>query len=176
MAAPRFAPVPAAEQVRTYESPEHVPESWVPERPADIEGRQPVGTHLGYQGPDQGYVMTLAGIIEPKVKVQYGEVVADALKGCSLIALRRASLYGRAPVIHDLTLALTIWGFLDDNPPADLVATRKKLFEGVRNTLHHYGEGRAIADMVPEQTLKMTPQQVSGRMPHDWKELTGVTK
>jgi hypothetical protein len=91
-----------------------------------------------------------------------------------LIALRRASLYGRAPVIHDLTLALTIWGFLDDNPPADLVERRKKLFEGVRNTLHHYGEGRVIADMVPESTLKMTPQQVSQRMPSDWKELTGA--
>jgi hypothetical protein len=174
MAAPRFAPVPSAEQVRTYESPEHVPDSWTPSRPTDIEGRQPTGAHLGYQGPDQGYVMTLAAVMEPHVKVQFGENVADALKGCSLVALRRASLYGRAPVIHDLKIALTIWGFLDDNPPADLIATRRPLFEGVRNTLHHYGDGREIADMVPEETLRMTPDAVAARMPAAWRELTGA--
>jgi hypothetical protein len=118
--------------------------------------------------------MTLAAIMHDQVKVQPGEVVADALKGCSLIALRRASLYGRAPVIHDLVIALTIWGFLDDAAPADLVSTRQSLFEGVRNTLHHYGAGRTIADMVPEETLRMTPQQVATQMPSAWKELTGA--
>jgi hypothetical protein len=176
MAAPRFAPVPSAEKVRSYESPEHVPDSWMPSRPTDIEGRQPAGSHLGYQGPDQGYVMTLAAVMESHVCVQPGENVDDALKGCSLIALRRASLYGRAPVIHDLTIALTIWGYLDANPPAELVATRQPLFEGVRNTLHHYGSGREIADMVPEATLQMTPVAVAARMPDAWRELTGVTQ
>jgi hypothetical protein len=174
MAAPRFAPTPSAETVRTYESPEHVPESWTPTRPTDIEGRQPVGVHLGYQGPDQGYVMTLASIMRSQVRVQPGEDVEDALKGCSLIALRRASLYGRAPVIHDLTIALTIWGYLDENPPSEQVQTRQPLFEGVRNTLHHYGDGRTIADMVPEATLRMMPNEVLRQMPHAWKELTGV--
>ena len=176
MAAPRFSPVPSAEKVRTYESPEHVPEPWTSSRPSDIEGRQPSGTHLGYQGPDQGYVMTLAAIMEPHLKVHAGEVVTDALKGCSLIALRRASLYGRAPVIHDLKLALTIWGFLDDNPPSDLLATRRDLFEGVRNTLHHYGAGRSIADLVPEATLRMTPEAAAAQMPASWRELTGATQ
>ena len=28
--------------------------------------------------------------------------------------LKRASLFGRAPVVHDLTVAFTLWGFLDD--------------------------------------------------------------
>jgi hypothetical protein len=174
MAAPRFSPVPSAEEVRVYESPEHVPDSWTPTRPTDIEGRQPAGAQLGYQGPGQGYVMTLAAIMKAHVQVQPGENIDDALKGCSLVALRRASLYGRAPVIHDLKIALTIWGFLDENPPADLVATRRPLFEGVRNTLHHYGDGREIADLVPEQTLRMTPEAVAAQMPTAWKELTGA--
>jgi hypothetical protein len=112
--------------------------------------------------------------MEQHVRVQPGENVADALKGCSLIALRRASLYGRAPVIHDVKIALTIWGFLDDAPPSELVATRLPLFEGVRNTLHHYGDGREIADMVPEETLRMTPDAVVARMPAAWRELTGA--
>jgi hypothetical protein len=38
----------------------------------------------------------------------------------------------------------------------------------------HYSEGRVIADMVPETTLRMTPSQVRAAMPASWKVLTGV--
>ena len=176
MAAPRFAPVPVSEPARSYESPEHVPDSWVPGRKAEIEGRQPTGERLGYQGPDQGYVMTLAARARGRVRVQPGENADDALRGCSLIALKRASLFGRAPVVHDLTLALTAWGFLSDNPSADLVEVRRALFGGVRHGAHHYAEGRAIADMFPESTLRMSPADVAARMPAAWRELTGAGK
>lgn len=104
-----------------------------------------------------------------------GEDLDDALAGCTMIGLRRASLFGRAPVIHDLRIALTIWGFLDPDPPAELVATRRALFEGVAHVAHHYAEGRAIADMVPEATLRCTPQQVMLGYPVTWRELTGAT-
>ena len=171
MAAPRFAPVPPAEPVRYYESPDHVPVGWMPGRPADIEGRQPEGERLGYQGPDQGYVLTLAARARSRVVVSNGEDVDDALRGCSLIALRRASLFGRAPVVHDLDLALALWGFLGD-APADQVAVRRELFGGVAHA-HHYKEGRAIADMVPESTLRMTPAQVRDRVATSWRLLTG---
>lgn len=174
MAAPRFAPVPAATVEVAYESPAHVPDAWTPGRPGEIEGRQPQGERLGYQGPDQGYVITLAERARPRVRVQAGESVDDALRGCSLIALRRASLYGRAPVVHDLTIALTIWGFLSDNAPADLVSARRTIFEGLSNVIHHYAEGRAVADMVPESTLRLTPEQVAAQMPSQWRSLTGV--
>jgi hypothetical protein len=108
------------------------------------------------------------------VVVTSGEDIDDALRGCSLIALRRASLYGRAPVMADLELALTIWGFLDANAPSDLVAARKPHFEGVRNTLHHYAEARELADLVPESTLRLTPGAARTRMPADWRALTGA--
>ena len=176
MAAPRYAPTPVAEPARAYGSPEHVPAPWSPDRRAEIEGRQPAGEQLGYQGPDQGYVITLAKRAASKVRVQAGESVDDALRGCSLIALKRASLFGRAPMVHDLTLALTIWGFLSDNPPADLVAARRPLFDGVHYAAHHYAEGRAIADLVPESTLRMSHTDVAARMPGAWRELTGASK
>lgn len=176
MAAPRFAPVPVTEPTRSYESPGHVPAPWVPDRRAEIEGRQPEGDRLGYQGPDQGYVITLAARARSRVCVQPGENIDDALRGCSLIALKRASLFGRAPMVHDLTLALTAWGFLDANPPADLVATRRALFAGVRHGAHHYAEGRAIADVFPESTLRLSPADVAARMPAAWRELTGAGK
>ena len=143
----------------------------MPGRPADIEGRQPEGERLGYQGPDQGYVLTLAARARSRVVVSSGEDIDDALRGCSLIALRRASLFGRAPVVHDLDLALALWGFLGD-APADQVAVRRELFVGVAHP-HHYKEGRAIADMVPESTLRMTPAQVRDRAATSWRLLTG---
>ena len=175
MAAPKFAPVSPTEVVRTYESPEYVPTSWEPDRPAEIVGRQPVGERLGYQGPDQGYVLTLAERCRGKVVVSAGESVNDAIAGCVNIALRRASLFGRAPVIHDLTIAFTIWGWLDASAPAELVARRKELFEGVANTNHHYTEGRRIADLVPEATLRLDPTRAaSAYADGKWRELTGA--
>jgi hypothetical protein len=81
-------------------------------------------------------------------------------------------LYGRAPVVHDLYLALSLWGFLSDAPPADQVAVRRELFVGVGN-VHHYKEGRAIADMVPESTLRMSPERVASESPASWRALTG---
>lgn len=174
MAAPKFAPVSSTEDVRTYESPEHVPDSWMPDRPAEIQGRQPEGERLGYQGPDQGYVLVLARLVRDRVVVQPGESVDDVMRGSINIALRRASMYGRAPVIHDLTLALTIWGWLEQQPAAELVARRGQLFEGVANTNHHYTEGRLIADLVPEATLRMTPVSAASALAAGrWRELTG---
>ncbi len=174
MAAPKFAPVSSTEDVRTYESPEHVPDSWMPDRPAEIQGRQPEGERLGYQGPDQGYVLVLARLVRDRVVVQPGESVDDVMRGSINIALRRASMYGRAPVIHDLTLALTIWGWLEQQPAAELVARRGQLFEGVANTNHHYTEGRLIADLVPDATLRMTPASAATALSAGkWRELTG---
>ena len=66
------------------------------------------------------------------------------------IALRRASEFSRAPVIHDLTIAFTIWGFLDPAPPADLVAVRPERFAGLGNLAHHYEQARALVDQVPD--------------------------
>ena len=174
MAAPRFAPVAPDEETRVYESPEHVPAPWMPSRPAEIVGRPPRGERLGYQGPDQGYVLTLAARMRGKVRLAPGESIEDALRGCSAIALRRASMFGRAPVMADLTLSLCVWGFLDDLPPADLVSARKVLFDGLGHGAHHYAECRNLVDMIPESTLRMPPDQVLAAMPGAWRELTGV--
>ena len=74
MAAPKFAPVTPLDQARGYESPDHVPDAWRADRPAEVQGRQPVGARLGYQGPDQGYALTLAARLRPEVRCQAGRV------------------------------------------------------------------------------------------------------
>ena len=174
MAAPKFAPVSPVDDSRVYGSPDIVPGSWKPNRPGDLVGFQPEGIRLGFQGPDQGFALKIANGFRDRLQLQPGEHAADAIQGCLGIALRRASIFSRAPVVHDLTIAFTLWGLLDSNPPAELKALRARLFEGVSNTLHHYDEARALVDMVPEATLRMSPAQVGAAYPGRWKELLGA--
>jgi hypothetical protein len=80
--------------------------------------------------------------------------------------MRRAARFGRAPSIHDLTFAFTLWGFLG-GAPADLIAERTPLF---RSASHHYEAQRAIADRVRDDTLRLTPDQVRTRLT-EWRRL-----
>ena len=100
-----------------------------------------------------------------------GRAASDAIAGCVAIAMKRASLFGRAPTVHDLTMAFTLWGFLDDKPPADLVETRRKLFEGVAHAAHHYVELRELVDAVPDSTLRLTLDQAAEGHRAHWQGL-----
>lgn len=173
MAAPQFSPTPVVDTARSYGSPAVVPDAWSPTRPGDFAGFQPTGEQLGYQGPGQGFALKIANGFKDRLQLAPGEHAGDAIKGCFGVALRRASLFSRAPLVHDLTIAFTIWGFLDPNPPADLLAARRELFSGVSHG-YHYTEARSIADMVPEATLQMSPQQVAAAYPADWRTLLGL--
>jgi len=173
MAAPQFSPTPVVPTARSYASPDVVPDPWSATRPGDIVGFQPQGAQLGYQGPDQGFAIKIANGFGDRLQLQPGEHRADAIKGCLGIGLRRASLFSRAPVVHDLTIAFTIWGFLDPAPPAELVAARGPLFVGLGRG-QHYSDARALVDMVPEATLRMNPQQVAVAYPAGWRSLVGL--
>ncbi|NBV03508.1 MAG: hypothetical protein EBS10_04920 [Acidimicrobiia bacterium] len=173
MAAPRSAPA-GLRASQHYRSPEVVPDGWSPDRPAEIDGLQPVGRRLGSQGPDQGFALRVAGRFRDRLHPGDGLTVDDAIRGCLGIALRRASMASRAPVVHDLTIAFTIWGFLDPSPPADLVAERRRLFTGVANVNHHYTEARHIADLVPDSTLQAGVDRVVSVYPAQWRQLTGI--
>jgi hypothetical protein len=169
VAAPEHVPVDRTRLLRTYESPPRRPEPWLADRPGELTDGQPRGPRLGNQGPDQGYVLTLARRFEGKLTLTPGEHERDALAGAVGVALKRASLLGRAPVVHDLTVALTIWGFLGD-APGELVELRTRLFEEVAHP-NHYAEQRRIADLVPDDVLRKSPQQVTEAHRHDWRDL-----
>jgi len=173
MAAPKFTPVDPLENARAYTSPDHVPQEWRADRPGDFRGRQPVGARLGYQGPDQGYALLLANRLRPQLQLRPHEHADDAVQGCTGIAMRRASLFGRAPVIHDLRMAFTIWGWLDPDSPAELLTLRRDAFDGVAEVLHNYDRLRDLADTVPEETLRSTPAQVAAAYPGEWRRLLG---
>ncbi|HEX7442911.1 MAG TPA: hypothetical protein VF320_03430 [Acidimicrobiales bacterium] len=167
MSAPEYVPRPAIAKPRVYESPPWSGEAWVADRPAELVGRQPLGPRLGYPGPDQGFAMKLAAAFEDRLVLTEGEHAADAIAGCTAVALKRASLFGRAPMVHDLTSAFTIWGFLAPADP-ELVRLRKPLFEEVAN-LHHYMERRKIADLVPQAVLRLGHTEVKRVAGQDWR-------
>lgn len=174
MAAPKFTPVDPTDAPRYYESPDHVPSSWTPDRPGEIVGFQPHGERLGAPGPDQGYAIKIANSLRTKLHLVAGENEDDVVRGCLGVALRRASMFSRAPVVHDLTIAFTVWGYFDAEPPAELVELRKPLFEGLRHVGHHYAESRVVVDHVPLDTLRKTPAQVTSAFPAEWRSLLGL--
>ena len=174
MAAPKFTPARSSNVPRSYASPDYVPASWSPDRPGEIAGFAPRGARLGAPGPDQGFALKIAKALRPKIVVQDAEHIDDVISGCLGVALRRASLFSRAPVVHDLTIAFTVWGFFDQAPPAELVALRGQLFEGLRHVGHHYSEARVVVDCVPEETLRQSPEQVESRYPGSWWLLLGL--
>jgi hypothetical protein len=174
VAAPEYVPVDRTRFLRTYESPPRRPDPWLANRPGElVEGGQPHGPLLGSPGPDQGYILRLAHQFEGKLVLQPGEHERDALAGACAVALKRASLFGRAPVVHDLTVALTIWGYLGDAAP-ELVELRRHLFEEVSNP-QQYDSVRRIVDLVPAEALKRSPAQVAEAHRADWRTLLALT-
>jgi hypothetical protein len=165
MAAPEFVPTTKEQQPRRgLGLPPARP--WSATRPGELRAEQPEGPSLGNPGPDQGYALVLAKRFRDRLVLD-GVKADDAVAGCLGVALRRASLFGRAPVIHDLDIAFRIWGFLGD-APAELIALRAPLFEAVS---HHYADQRVIVDRVPEATLMQTHQQVAAAFPAGWRAL-----
>ena len=169
MAAPNYVPRPT-DRAKYYESPPRRSDSWRAERPGDLSGGQPKGAGLGRQGPDQGYALKLVRQFEDRVVLRDGERWEDAAAGSVLVALKRASMFARAPVIHDLEIAFRIFGYLDDPADDELAALRAAAFDRVDNP-HHYLEARRIIDAVPESTLRQTPQQVASAHERDWSAL-----
>jgi hypothetical protein len=112
----------------------------------------------------------LLPVIRGEVHLAPLEHADDAEVGCVNIAMRRAAIYGRAPVIHDLRIAFTIWGFLDQQPPDELVAYRRPRFAGAA---HDYDTQRAIVDQIPDETLRLPLADVKAQYPTHWPRLVG---
>ncbi len=171
MTQPSFVPIVDTDQVRpSYRL--RTPRDWRAGRVADLRGPEQVrGRELGVPGPDQGYALLLAHtLFEDRLELTPGITAEDALVGCAAVASRRAALFGRAPVAKDIELALVIFGFLG-GAPDDLVAWRPPLFQAAA---HHYHQQRSIVGAVPEETLRLTPADVRGRL-SEWRSLLAVT-
>lgn len=171
MAQPDYVPVNPRDRVREAE-PMPPPKRWTTDRPGELTGlRPPEGDSFGRPGPDQGYALKLARQFDGKLKLEPGEHADDAVAGCVGVALKRASILGRAPVIYDLEIAFTLFGFLGD-PPRELVLWRRGIFKAAS---HHYWEQRDIVDRVADDTLRLPPSQIKERIGPDWRSLLAVS-
>jgi hypothetical protein len=98
-----------------------------------------------------------------------GEHSNDALAGAAAIAMRRASLFGRAPISTDIKLALDLFGYLS-GAEEDLVELRRHAFAGVD---HDYDLLQTLVDSIPEASLCLRPEEVVSRR-DEWIVLLGV--
>ncbi len=155
MAAPSYVPHSAVRSTGwAYSGPRRRLGPWHANRPGEVVGGQPRGERLGSQGPDQGYALRLARGFTGRLQLGAGEHAADVMAGCVGVALKRAALFGRAPMVGDLELAFSIFGFLDAAPTGDRLDERRRLFAEASHH-HHYTEVRRIADRVPEGVLSL---------------------
>ena len=173
MAAPEYVPS-APTTAKHYVSPPQRAGAGSAIRPGETFGAEPTGARLGSQGPDQGYALTLTSVFDNKIELADGEHRSDVDAGCVAVATKRASMFHRAPVVHDLRIAYTVFGYLDENPAAELVEFRKAAFAEVHYSFHYF-DRRAIADLVSHEVLGQTPDQVASRYNADWRDQLGVS-
>ena len=170
MAAPEYVPAKPMDDVRTYESPPRRPEPWIARRPGELRAGNPRGVAFGDPGPDQGYCVILAKRLAGNVILQTGEELDDVIAGCVGVGLKRASIFGRAPIIHDMTAAYTIWGFLDPSPDAELARLRKAAFDECALP-GHYGERRRIVAAVRDDAVRKPHPTIADHYASDWRSL-----
>lgn len=160
MAQPDYVPLVSSDRVRPSRRLS-IPGHWLQERPAEITSlRQPTGPRLGATGPDLGFGLKLAKRVSERAVLAEGEHLDDVVTGCFACGARRASHFHRAPVIHDMEWAFTLWGFMP-GAPEDLVAFRSPLFAGLS---HDYSRCRALVDMVPQEVISLSPAEVGARL------------
>jgi hypothetical protein len=168
MGAPQHVPTdPTAP--RHYQAPHRRPGGWTADRPGELHGGQPTAARLGRQGPDQGYALRLAAVVADELQLTGGESKGDVVAGCVAVGLKRASLFGRAPIMNDLRAAAAVWGF--DRAAEDaLVDERTKRFAEIANA-HHYEERRAVVDAVPDEVLVLDLDEIRRRAKADWRSV-----
>ena len=162
MTQPTFVPIAEADQVRPARHM-HVPGSWTTSRPAElVVPAVRRGRGVGTPGPDSGFALRLANRLAHDLKLVEGESEHDVLLGVALAASKRAALFGRAPCIHDVRFALNLWCFLDqvDQVPDELLAERRASFSAIA---HDYVAQRRLVDAVPEETLRLSPEEALGK-------------
>ena len=172
MGQPEFVHVSDRDRVHVSE---RLPSSsgWRADRPGDVMtgGGQPAGPWIGSAGPDQGYALRLASLVRKELLLTPGEHLDDVMAGGVEVAMKRSSLFGRAPVRTDLDVAFTVWGYTVAAPDPELVAFRRAMFAGAS---HDYAHRREIVDHVPAGTLRMTLAQVRAGMVTGWRALLTV--
>lgn len=166
MTQPDYVPLRPSDRIRPSDRLP-APGRWRPDRPADLtELTPPTGPRFGSAGPDVGYGLKLAHRFKDRLQLTPGESTEDVIVAGFACAAKRASSFGRAPVIGDLEWAYTLWGALGD-APRELVSFRRRLFRGAAED---YWDQRGVVDRVRPEALRLTAAEVRARL-NDWSSM-----
>ena len=158
MTQPTFVPIAEADQVRPARHL-HVPGPWTTSRPAEliVPDHAPRAPTSGRRGPTRASRSAWRNASSTSSSWARASRSTMCCSASALVASKRAALFGRAPCIYDVRLALDLWGFLDD-APADVRAARRAAFSSIS---HDYVAQRALVDSVPEETLRLSPDEAA---------------
>jgi hypothetical protein len=145
---------------------------WRGTRPGELSPGQPQCTLLGIPGPDAGYALTLAERFHHHLQVAPPETAHDAVVLGAALAMRRAATLGRAPIVPDLQLAFTLYGYLG-GAPKELVEWRRRAAAGVGH--HNYARLRGLVDAVPADVLRKNPDEIAAGLGTSWRQLIGAS-
>jgi hypothetical protein len=140
------------------------PASWQAERPGDLAAPPPTGGLYGTPGPNIGFAYTLAEHYQEKLRLADHEDVHDVIPVIAEVAGSRAALFGRAPVIHDIDVAVTLFGY-DGSADPDFARARTLL---VHDAGHDYYRRREIVDLVPDDQLRRPPGEIDSAV-YEWR-------
>lgn len=165
MTQPKFAPIPIEDEVRPARRLGPAA-PWRPSRPGELVTSRPdrlaqaaPGRGRGAPGPDQGYALRLAERFADRLVLGPGERAEDVLAGAVALAMRRAALFGRAPVVADLEVALCLFGYL---APAE-AAVQERRRAGFAGLGHDEWRRRELANAVPEAALRVGPKEAAAQ-------------
>ncbi len=133
-------------------------------RPGDLGPGQPSGPLLGSPGPNVGYARSLASRAADSFVLAPHERRHDAASVVAEIAMKRAAQFGRAPVRYDIDVAIVLFGY-DGSASAAFAAWRARL---VHDADHHYPVRRVAVDLVSEDLLRRSPNEIRARV-DDWR-------
>ncbi|HUV10281.1 MAG TPA: hypothetical protein VMX12_04825 [Acidimicrobiia bacterium] len=143
------------------------PRRWVADRPGDLHGGQPRGDLLGAPGPNVGYALHLAHRAADRLALAPHEHVDDAVSVVGEVAMKRASSFGRAPVIADVECAMLLLGYQGGCAP-DFAEWRAVMVTGAH---HDYRLRRVLCDAVELDALRLVPSALVERLEPRRREL-----
>lgn len=127
-----------------------VPESWVADRPGDEDSKlNGAGELFGNAGPNIGYAYTLVGRIYDSLILSSNEHRHDVEPLVAEIAMRRASHFGRAPIMKDVDCAVHLLGL---GAELDNEETKQRVLL-IHDCGHNEHKRRTIVNSIPDELL-----------------------
>lgn len=133
---------------------------WTATRPGDLSGTQPRGDLMGSPGPNIGYALTLVHRASSRFALAPHEHLDDAAAVVGEVAMKRASSYGRAPVMADVECAMLLLGYQGGCAPG-FAAWRGRVVVGAH---HDYRVRRILCDAIDFDVLRLRPTALGDRL------------